>query len=74
MITDQINVFYSRLTGTVNIREEKNVVCLDLNKINGIVSHDVLVSRLEKHYHKMMQNWLKAKVVINGLLSNWRMY
>lgn len=36
MVTDQINFSYNRL-------------CFDLNKINDKVSHDVLVSRLEKH-------------------------
>lgn len=49
MITYQMNFLCNRLTGTVNIREEEGVVHLDLNKMNGIVSYDVLVSRLGKH-------------------------
>lgn len=48
MITDQVNFFCNRLTGTVNIREAEDVVHLVLNKINVILSYDVLVSRLEK--------------------------
>lgn len=61
--TPDINFLYNSLTGTVNIRKEKNVVCLDLSKINGTVSHDVLVIRFEK---LITIRWCKT-----GWKSNW---